>query len=555
MLATGVSNPFTTHDVFNQSAPLQNYDLFTTHAALADALAFNLPAARLAEASARLTAIGAELGKDETLALGNAANRHPPELKTHDRRGERRDEVEFHPAWHALMTLALKYGLHSAPWSDPAPGAHVERAAAYLMFSEVETGALCPVTMTYGAASALKADTDIASAWLPKLYSRDYDNRFVPMQHKRSALIGMGMTEKQGGSDVRANTTQALPISKHEYKLIGHKWFFSAPMCDAFLVLAQAPGGLSCFFLPRFNADGTLNAIRIQRLKDKLGNRSNASSEVEFHEASATLLGEEGRGVQTILEMGVYTRLDCALGTAGLMRQALAQALWNAAQRSAFGKLLKDQPLMKNVLADLALESEAATALGLRLARAYDAQVDAHDQLLRRVLTPAAKFWVCKRGAHFAQEAMEAIGGNGYVEESVLPRIYREMPLNSIWEGAGNVMCLDVLRALRKQDAVDAVVTELDTAKGSHAAYDHFCVSLKDRLANANEFESAARRLTQDIALAMQASLLARHAPRFVSDAFVAARLGGDWTGAFGTLAPDTPFDQLIERAMPTQHT
>ncbi|HYM47560.1 MAG TPA: acyl-CoA dehydrogenase family protein, partial [Burkholderiaceae bacterium] len=368
-----------------------------------------------------------------------------------------------------------------------------------------------------------------------------------------SALVGMGMTEKQGGSDVRANTTRARPISDREYKLVGHKWFFSAPMCDAFLVLAQAPGGLSCFFLPRFTADGALNAIRIQRLKDKLGNRSNASSEVEFHDAHATLLGEEGRGVQTILEMGVYTRLDCALGTAGLMRQALTQALWNAAQRSAFGKLLKDQPLMKNVLADLALESETATALGLRLARAYDAQADAHEQLLRRVLTPAAKFWVCKRGAHFAQEAMEAIGGNGYVEESVLPRIYREMPLNSIWEGAGNVMCLDVLRALRKEDVLDAVVAELDTAKGSHATYDHFCASLKNRLANA--IESAARRLTQDIALAMQASLLARHAPPFVFDTFVASRLGGDWTGAFGTLATKAPFDQLIERAMPIVHT
>ncbi len=553
-MMTAASNPFSTHDVLNQSAPLRNYDLFTTNAALADAVAFNLPATRLGAATARLTAIGVELGTEATLALGDAANRHPPELKTHDRRGERRDEIEFHPAWHALMTLALKYGLHSAPWSDPAPGAHVERAAAYLLFSEVETGVLCPVTMTYGAVPALKADAGIASAWLPKLYSRDYDSRFVPVQHKRSALIGMGMTEKQGGSDVRANTTQALPVSDGEYSLIGHKWFFSAPMCDAFLVLAQAPGGLSCFFLPRFAADGTLNAIRIQRLKDKLGNRSNASSEVEFHEARATLLGEEGRGVQTILEMGVYTRLDCALGTAGLMRQALAQALWNAAQRSAFGKLLRDQPLMKNVLADLALESEAATALGLRLARAYDAQADSHDQALRRVLTPTAKFWVCKRGAHFAQEAMEAIGGNGYVEESVLPRIYREMPLNSIWEGAGNVMCLDVLRALRKQDVVEATVEELDTARGSHATYDRFCASLKNQIANADEFESAARRLTQDLALAVQASLLARHAPRFVFDSFVASRLGGDWTGAFGTLASNAPFDQLIERSMPAPH-
>ena len=547
---TAILNSFTTHQVFNQSAPLEDYNLFGSNVALGDALAFNLPKERLEEARARLAAIGAELGRRETLSLGDAANSHPPELKTHDRHGGRRDEIEFHPAWHALMTLALKYGLHSAPWSEAAPGSHVERAAAYLLFSEVETGVLCPVTMTYGAAPALKADDEITAAWLPKLYSRQYDSRFIPAQHKRSALIGMGMTEKQGGSDVRANTTQALPVSKREYKLIGHKWFFSAPMCDAFLVLAQAPGGLSCFFLPRFTADGGLNAIRIQRLKDKLGNRSNASSEVEFQEARATLLGEEGRGVQTILAMGVYTRLDCALGTAGLMRQALSQALWNSAQRAAFGKLLKDQPLMKNVLADLALESEAATALGLRLARAYDAQSDAHEQALRRVATPAAKFWVCKRGAHFAQEAMEAIGGNGYVEESVLPRIYREMPLNSIWEGAGNVMCLDVLRALRKEEAVDAVIAELDTAKGSDAAYDRFCASLKDRLASADD-ESAARRLTQDIALALQASLLARHAPRFVFESFAASRLGGDWTGAFGTLAPDVPFDRLIGRAMP----
>jgi putative acyl-CoA dehydrogenase len=323
-------------------------------------------------------------------------------------------------------------------------------------------------------------------------------------------------------------------------------------MCDAFLVLAQAPGGLSCFFMPRLRADGTLNAIQIQRLKDKLGNRSNASSEVEFEDAQATLLGEEGRGVPMILEMGVYTRLDCAIGTAGLMRQALSQALWNAAQRQAFGRLLKDQPLMKNVLADLALEAEAAAALVLRLSRAYDAQADAREQLLRRVLTPAAKFWVCKRGSHFGQEAMEAIGGNGYVEESALARIYREMPLNSIWEGAGNVMCLDVLRALRKApDVIEAVAAELDAAAGRHRAYDAFCASLKDRLQDACEHESSARRLTQDLALALQASLLARHSPGEVFEAFVRARLGADWTGAFGTLAPNLPFDALIERAMP----
>jgi putative acyl-CoA dehydrogenase len=366
------------------------------------------------------------------------------------------------------------------------------------------------------------------------------------------------MTEKQGGSDVRANTTRAEPRGGLEYAITGHKWFLSAPMCDAWLVLAQAPGGLSCFFMPRLLPGGERNAIRIQRLKDKLGNRSNASSEVEFEAARATRLGEEGRGVPMILEMGVYTRLDCAIGTAGLMRQALAQALWNAAQRTAFGKLLKDQPLMKNVLADLALEAEAASALVLRLARAYDAtsvrwaEGPPYEELLRRVLTPAAKFWVCKRGAHFAQEAMEAIGGNGYVEEQALARIYREMPLNSIWEGAGNVMCLDVLRALRKApDVIEAVAAELDAAAGRHRAYDAFCASLKDRLADASEHESAARRLTQDLALALQASLLARHAPAFVFEAFVRSRLGADWAGAFGTLAPSLPFDALIDRAMP----
>jgi putative acyl-CoA dehydrogenase len=528
-----------THEVLNQSAPLEDYNLYETNAALRDSLAFNLPAARRAPAGARLRALGAELGRRDTLALADAANRYPPELRTHDRQGRRRDEVEFHPAWHELMALALKHGLHSAPWSEPGPGAHVERAAAYLLYSEVENGTQCPVTMTYGAVPALKANPALAAHWLPRIYARAPD----------AALVGMGMTEKQGGSDVRANTTHADALGGGEYAITGHKWFFSAPMCDAWLVLAQAPGGLSCFFMPRLLADGSRNAIRIQRLKDKLGNRSNASSEVEFEKARATLLGEEGRGVPLILEMGVYTRLDCAIGTAGLMRQALAQALWNAAQRQAFGKLLKDQPLMKNVLADLALEAEAATALVLRLARAYDTK---EEQPLRRVLTPAAKFWVCKRGSHFAQEAMEAIGGNGYVEEQALARIYREMPLNSIWEGAGNVMCLDVLRALRKGPEIgEALAAELDAAAGKHRAYDAFCTALKDRLADAAGQESGARRLTQDIALALQASLLARYSTPEVFESFVRSRLGADWTGAFGMLAPQLPFDALIERAMP----
>jgi putative acyl-CoA dehydrogenase len=531
-----------THEVLNQSAPLEDYNLMTTNAALADALVFNMPRARLSGARERLAALGAELGRRDTLALADAANRHSPELKTHDRQGRRLDEVEFHPAWHALIALALRHGLHSAPWAEPGPGAHVERAAAYLLYAEVENGTQCPVTMTYGSVPALKANPALAAQWLPRLYARTPD----------AALIGMGLTEKQGGSDVRTNTTRAMPLGGDAYAITGHKWFFSAPMCDAWLVLAQAPGGLSCFFMPRLLEGGERNAIRLQRLKDKLGNRSNASSEVEFDEARATLLGEEGRGVPMILEMGVYTRLDCAIATAGLMRQALAQALWNAGQRRAFGKLLKDQPLMKNVLADLALEAEAAAALVLRLARAYDAQGEAREQLLRRVLTPTAKFWVCKRGAHFAQEAMEAVGGNGYVEEQVLARIYREMPLNSIWEGAGNVMCLDVLRALRKApDVVEAIAVELDAAAGRNREYDAFCASLKDRLADAAAHESAARRLSQDLALALQASLLARHSAGEVFEAFARSRLGASWTGAFGTLGPLTPFDALVARAMP----
>src|SRR5512134_1310189 len=536
-----------THEVLNQSAPLEDYNLFAGNAALHDALAFNLPRERLPSARERLSGLGAELGRRATLALATAANRYAPELKTHDARGRRRDEVEFHPAWHAMISIAFRHGLHSAPWSAPGAGAHVERAAGYLLYSEIENGTQCPVTMTYGSVPAIKGDAEIAAQWLPRVYARGKD----------AALIGMGLTEKQGGSDVRTNTTRAVPLGAtggggRRFAITGHKWFLSAPMCDAFLVLAQAPGGLACFFLPRLRADGAVNGIFIQRLKDKLGNRSNASSEVEFEDAQATRLGEEGRGVPMILEMGVYTRLDCAIGTAGLMRQALSQALWNAAQRQAFGKLLKDQPLMKNVLADLALESEAATALVLRLSRAYDAQSDTREQLVRRVLTPAAKFWVCKRGSHFGQEAMEAVGGNGYVEEQVLARIYREMPLNSIWEGAGNVMCLDVLRALRKApDVIAALAAELDAAAGRSRACDAFCASLKDRLQDASEHESSARRLTQDLALGLQASLLARHAPDFVFEAFVKARLGAEWTGAFGTLAPNAPFDALIARAMP----
>jgi putative acyl-CoA dehydrogenase len=546
-----------THEVFNQPAPLTDIDLYATNRPLRDALRFNAPGLDTAE----LARLGATLGSAQMQAHARLANVHTPVLSTHDRVGRRLDTVEFHPGYHALMAVAAGAGLHGTPWSG-GPHAHVQRAAGFMLFTETEPSVLCPISMTYAVTPALQGNPAVAAEWGGKLTSRTYDPRFVPAAQKTGVTMGMGMTEKQGGSDVRANTTQAAPDGRdawgERYRLTGHKWFFSAPMCDAFLVLAQAPAGLTCFFLPRWRPDGTVNAIRIQRLKDKLGNKANASSEVEFDDAHAWLVGEAGRGVPQILEMGTLTRLDCALGTSGLMRQALSQALNHTAQRSAFGKLLIDQPAMRNVLADLALESEAAAALSLRLARAFDAQDDAHEAAMRRLLTPIAKFWICKRGSAFAQEAMECLGGNGYVEaggEGVMARIYREMPLNSIWEGAGNIMALDLLRALRRRsgngDAVaEALERELAPARGAHAAYDAFVASLPSRIDAAVE-ESDARRLAQDLALAMQAALLRQHATDAVFDAFCASRLGGDWGHAFGTLPSRVDFDSIIRRALP----
>ena len=541
-----------THEVFNQPTPLANYNLFLGNHAMRDALAFNHAGAH----AAFLQTVGAQLGGAAMFKAGALANQFPPRLQTHDSQGRRIDQVEFHPAYHELMRAALGWGLHTGPWAEPGAGAHVKRAAAFMLFTEIEASVLCPISMTYAVIPALKHNPRIAAAWLPRLYGREYDPRFIPAPQKNAVTMGMGMTEKQGGSDVRANTTAAVPVGGDDYgeayAITGHKWFMSAPMCDAFLILAQAPSGLTCFFLPRILPDGSVNAIQIQRLKDKLGNKANASSEVEFHGARAWAVGEEGRGVPTILEMGTMTRLDCSLGTSGLMRQALSLALHHAAGRSVFGRLLIDQPLAKNVLADLALESEAATALSLRLARAFDAQQDPAETLLRRLLTPVAKYWICKRGAHFCQEAMETLGGNGYVEEAGMARIYREMPLNSIWEGAGNIMCLDLLRALRKgPEALAALETEFSAAHGRNAAFDRFSARLKERIADASEHESAARRLTQDVALAVQASLLLRHAPDFVADAFCNSRLTGDWGYAFGTLPPQAPFDAIIARALP----
>jgi putative acyl-CoA dehydrogenase len=541
-----------THDVFNQPEPLAAYDAFAGNRPLRDALRFNAPSID----TSGLQRLGAAVGSEEMQAHARLANLHTPALHTHDRFGRRADVVEFHPSYHALMSLAVDNGLHGTPWTAGAH-AHLHRAAAFMLFTELEPSTLCPISMTYAVAPALRGNTAIAAEWGPQLASRSYDPRFVPAEQKDGVTMGMGMTEKQGGSDVRANTTQAVHDGRdawgERYLLNGHKWFFSAPMCDAFLVLAQAPAGLSCFFLPRWRPDGSVNAIRIQRLKDKLGNKANASAEVEFEQATAWLVGEEGRGVPQILEMGNMTRLDCALGTAGLMRQALSQALNHTVQRSAFGKPLVEHPAMKNVLADLALESEAATALALRLARAFDTIDDPHEKLMSRLLTPVAKFWICKRGSHFAQEAMECLGGNGYVEEGgegVIARIYREMPVNSIWEGAGNIMALDLLRAVRKGAMADALNAELAPARGASPALDRFADALPRRIEEATS-ESDARRLAQDIALAVQAALLQRHAPDAVFDAFCRSRLAGDWGFAFGTLPSNVDADAIIARSLP----
>ena len=574
-----------THEVFNQPQPLVGYNLFASNRALRDALKLNAPLLD----TAALIALGGTLGSADMQAHARLANVNAPVLHSHDRFGRRIDQVEFHPSYHVLMAAAVGAGLHNsqpgnlAPtlvasrtalppggaglaWGGPAPrpltlklntSSHVERAAGFLLFTELEPSSLCPVSMTYAVTPALKSNAAIFTDWGPKLASRAYDPALKLWRNKPGVTMGMGMTEKQGGSDVRANTTQAVREGKdnwgERYRLTGHKWFFSAPMCDAFLVLAQTQSGLSCFFLPRVLPDESLNAIRIQRLKDKLGNKANASAEVEFENALAWLIGEEGRGVPQILEMGTMTRLDCALGTSGLMRQALSLALNHTSQREAFGKLLIDQPIMRNVLADLAIESEAACALSIRLARAFDHKDDAHEVAMARLLTPIAKFWICKRGSHFAQEAMECLGGNGYVEaggEGVMARIYREMPLNSIWEGAGNIMALDLLRAFRKGDAVAALLHELSPAKGAHPALDRMIAALPARIEGmANE--SDARRLAQDVALAVQGALLYQTAPAEVFDAFCESRVAGNWGYTFGTLAADTHFESIISRAMP----
>jgi putative acyl-CoA dehydrogenase len=534
-----------THEVTNQPPPLCGYDVAAHDTALLEGL--RREGAGWDEDGLR--ALGTLAGSEEAIAWGFEANRFEPELRTFDRYGNRIDEVSFHPAWHRLLEVAVGHGLHGAPWREPRAGAHVARAARFAVWSQVESGHGCPISMTYAAVPVLRRRPDLAALFEPVLTSTTYDPGLRPLREKNGALCGMAMTEKQGGSDVRANTTRAEPFDGDTYALTGHKWFCSAPMSDAFLVLAQAPDGLTCFFLPRVLPDGTRNAFRIQRLKDKLGNRSNASSEIELDGALALRIGDEGRGVATIIEMVTHTRLDCIAGAASLMRQAFVQAVHHARHRRAFGALLVDQPLMRNVLADLALESEAATALLLRLAGA----VDRGETAFSRIGIALGKYWVCKRTPAQVGEALECLGGNGYVEESIMPRLYREAPLNSIWEGSGNVNALDVLHALARQpEAIDAYHAEVALANGADPRLDRAVAALRESLGRSGpDLEGQARRIVERMALVLQASLLVRHAPAAVADAFCAARLAGDGGFAFGTLPPAIDSRAIVDRAWP----
>jgi putative acyl-CoA dehydrogenase len=547
-----------THEVTNQPPPLEGYDVFESDAALVEAVEREGAAWAVDD----LHGLGRLAGSPEAIGWGFDANRHPPELRTHDRYGHRVDEVTYHPAYHELMQVAVGHGLHGAPWGVDRQGVHVARAAGFVTWSQVDAGHGCPISMTYSIVPALRNQPDLAEEWEPRLVARAYDPRDVAAREKPGALAGMGMTEKQGGSDVRANTTRAEPAAAAgeptadgTWRLTGHKWFCSAPMSDLFLMLAQAPGGLSCFLVPRWLPDGERNAgLRLQRLKDKLGNRSNASSEIELDGAVAWLVGEEGRGVRTIIDMVAHTRLDCVLGATATIRQATAQALHHAAHRAAFGKALVDQPLMRVVLADLAVESEAATVTAMRLARAFDdaARGDESAETFRRLTTAVGKYWVCKRTPTVVGEALECLGGNGYVEESIMPRLFRESPLNGIWEGSGNVICLDVLRALaREPQALEAFLGELDAAAGADERLDAGIARVRSELGDIVGIEARARRVVEAMAVALQGSLLVRFGHPAVADAFLASRLTGDEGLALGTLPSGLDVGTIIERARP----
>ncbi len=541
-----------THAVTNQPPPLVGRDLLADDPALTEAVERHGADGCLP----RLHELGVLAGSEAARRLAVDADSNPPVLRTHDRYGNRIDEVTFHPAWHRLMTSAVEFGLHAAPWADDQPVAHTARAAGFLIWSQVESGHMCPISMTYAAVPALRADPGVSAVWEPRLASREYDPGLRSPGGKRGCLAGMAMTEKQGGSDVRANTTRAERATDAGwYALTGHKWFCSAPMNDLFLVLAQAPGGLTCFAVPRVLDDGTRNPFHLQRLKDKLGNRANASAEVEFDQTLGVRLGDEGRGVATIIDMVAATRLDCVLGSTALMRRAVAEASWHAAHRSAFGNLLADAPVMQAVLADLAVETEAAMALSIRLAGSIDADADPQERALRRIGLPIAKFWVCKRAPSVVGEALECLGGNGYVEESGMPRLYREAPLNSIWEGAGNIQALDLMRVLaREPDAVVAWHAEVETVKGADryldADLDETDRVLREVAADPSTGGYLARRLASRMTLLLQGSLLVRFAPAAVADLFCTTRFG-KMEGAFGALPAGADLLAVLARATP----
>ena len=541
-----------THEVINQPCALENYNLYEQDTALAEAARREGAADREQD----LVRFGALAGAAETIDLGFRANNNKPVFNTHDRFGHRIDEVDFHPAYHQLMSLALENGLHSSPWENPGEGAHVARAAKYYLHSQVEAAHCCPVTMPFAAIPSLRNQPELAKLWEDRILHNSYDSRNIPDSQKASVTIGMAMTEKQGGSDVRANSTRAFPVAAggpgQAYELVGHKWFVSAPMCDAFLVLAQAPGGLSCFLMPRWRPDGTKNPWQVQRLKNKMGNVANASSEAELRGALAWMVGEEGRGVPTIIEMVAMTRFDCMIGSSAGMRQAVAQATHHCRHRSAFGATLIDQPLMQNVLADLAIENEAAMTYTMRIARALDHQEDEHERLLARLATPVGKYWICKRTPNHAYEAMECIGGSGVMEDCIMPRLFRESPVNAIWEGSGNVQCLDTLRALQKEpDTLDAFFREVAEAKGSDRRLDGFLTRLKDDFTDISDFQYRARNLVDRMAIAMQASLLLRHSTPAVADAFCASRLENHGGMNYGNLPSGTDAAAIIKRATP----
>jgi putative acyl-CoA dehydrogenase len=555
-MATVQRRSSATHEVFNQPPPLEDYNPFDADEPLREAL--RREGAGWAEDRAR--ELGAICGSRQTIRWGFEANERKPELHTHDRYGNRIDEVEFDVSWHELMRLGIGHGLHASPWREPGTGAHVARAAMFMLLMQAESGVGCPISMTYSAIPALRRQPELAAEWEERFLSLDYDERSLPAERKSGALCGMAMTEKQGGSDVRANTTTATPLNGGgpgaEYEIVGHKWFCSAPMCDAFLVLAQTESGISCFLMPRWTPDGERNAFHIQRLKDKLGNRSNASSEVEFRGAWARMVGEEGRGVPTIIEMVNHTRLDCVIGAACGYRAGVVQALNHTAHRAAFGKELIDQPLMRNVLADLCVESEAATVAAMRLARSYDevAAGDGEAVEFRRLANAVLKYWLCKRAPSHAVECLECLGGNGYVEESGMPRLYREAPLASIWEGSGNVQCLDALRAMVKDPtSVEAFFAEVMEGAGAEARLDSYVSALRDEIpGDVETLQERARRVVEKMAIALQASLLVRYGDPAVADAFCASRLSGDWGQAFGTLPAGTDFGRIVARHRPS---